>query len=254
MATIETKIAKNGSELYYVDKKRVSRAIALEAAANNRKGNLFTIETGSWNDYTKTIEYKTLMRTAQCPIKIQQENKRYDIIFRVLVDNVVVKSFYGHKNDSDAIKQAKQYATILANKIAAAYIRGAYGIKVLGEYHIEILNAPAEADVNDYAVTADAQQAAIDAEQAQAVNNTDSEEVITMTTTTKEARKDYSFASLHVECKRINGRIYWYGDIPVDNLSIRTRESTGRGRISKNAAVEILAKYGITPDEFIAYY
>ena len=200
MTTIEIKTsAKNGTKLYYVDNKRVSRDIALEAAANIRN-DLFTIETGSWNDYTKAVEYKMLMRTKQCPIKIQQESHRYDIIFRVLVDDVVVKSFIECKTDVNSIKQTKQDLTAFANKIAYAYINGAYGIRIRGRYDIEILNAPVvEADVDDYIVTPDAQEVAIDAEQTEADNN-----IMAIETDGSEDDSDYNVFDLIPDISELN--------------------------------------------------
>lgn len=174
------KLANDGTSIYYVDGKRTSREIALDAAAENRKGNLFTVETGYWNEGAKTVNYKTLMIIAECPIKIQQQAFCHDIGFRVIVSSVEVKTFYANKNNTDDIKKARRNAAVLANKIAYAYIIGAYGIRILGGYDIKILDAPiAEADINDYAVTTGAQEVAIAAEIEQAAmtaNETDGSE------------------------------------------------------------------------------
>lgn len=61
MTTITTKIAKNGAILYYVDGKRISRAKALEIAANNDReimSSLFDEETDDVA-ITITVEFKT---------------------------------------------------------------------------------------------------------------------------------------------------------------------------------------------------
>lgn len=77
-----------------------------------------------------------------------------------------------------------------------------------------------------------------------------------MTITTKDARatrNNFSMASLHVKSKVINGRVYWYGENEADGLSWKKREVSEWRRISKAAAAEILAKYGITLEQFHAY-
>ena len=163
---IETKHNKNGAILYYVNGKLVSRAIALEAATEKREGNLFTVEIGSWNEETKTVDYKTFMKIAECPVKIQQQAFRHDIGFRVIVSNVEVKTFYAHKDDADRIKKARFEANVLANKIAMAFICGEYGIRLIGGCDIKILEKLViEADVEDYAVTTEAQDVAVEAEE-----------------------------------------------------------------------------------------
>lgn len=169
---ITTKIAKNGATIYYVNGERVSRDIALDAANENRKGNLFTFETGYWNENTKTVNYKTLMIIAECTIKIQQKAFLHDLGFRIIVSGVEVKTFYASKDIAYDIKQARQNAAVLANKIAHAYICGAFGIRIMGGCDIKILNAPiTEPDIDDYAVTVEAQDAAIDAEIENAKSN-----------------------------------------------------------------------------------
>ena len=71
-------------------------------------------------------------------------------------------------------------------------------------------------------------------------------------------------ATLYVKCEEKDGAIYWYGDNSDNLKKITTSTTRGRGRISryvgnpwkrisKKAAAEILAKYGITAEQFIAY-
>lgn len=166
---VETKSLQHGAITYYVDGKRVSREIALNAAKENRKGNLFTFETGCWNENTKTVNYKTLMIIAECTIKIQKKAFLHDLGFSVIVSGVEVKTFYASKDITYDIKQARQNAVVLANKIARAYICGAFGVRIMGGCDIKILNAPiTEPDIDDYAVSTYAQDAAIAAEIEQA--------------------------------------------------------------------------------------
>lgn len=89
---------------------------------------------------------------------------------------------------------------------------------------------------------------------------------VAMENTELKIASHYNFydATLYVKCEEKDGSLYWYG-YNSDNLKktvTKTRRGCGRisrttgnpwKRISKKAAAEILAKYGITAEQFIAY-
>ena len=54
--TIETKIAKNGTKMYYVEGKRVNREVAIQTAADNR-GGAFIINREKKNYVYSVVSY-----------------------------------------------------------------------------------------------------------------------------------------------------------------------------------------------------
>ena len=76
--------------------------------------------------------------------------------------------------------------------------------------------------------------------------------------------REFYNARLQVRCEEKNGSLYWYGydDSKLKKVTVRTSRGCGRlsryvgnpwKRISKKVAAEILAKYDITVEQFIAY-
>lgn len=76
--------------------------------------------------------------------------------------------------------------------------------------------------------------------------------------------REFYNATLRVKCEEKSGSIYWYGydDSNLKTVTTRTTRGCGRlsktvgnpwKRISKKVAEEILTKYGITAEQFIAY-
>lgn len=169
MTTIKTKIAANGTALYYVDGKRVSRDVAIEAATVNRNGNPFNVIFYAYNTSVGNFTEQTVS-VNKLAINLRRESHTRDIVFNVEVNGTRIKSFCGFKTDADKVKQAKKDASLFVDKIVAAYIADAYGVNIVDDF--SLISAP-EADVEDYAVTVEAQDAAIDAEIENANNSTD---------------------------------------------------------------------------------
>lgn len=158
--TIETKIAKNGVKLYYVDGKRTSREVALQAAADNRE-NLFTIEyatrhtayfTGRILDATQVYESTSKAVLKELELKID-EYHGFTVKLHTIGWVEICKLFN------------KDYAKSLINKIENAFIRGEYGVKIDKYGKVSILTAPVvEPDPDLYAITPEAFDEAVNAE------------------------------------------------------------------------------------------
>lgn len=158
--TIETKIATNGVKLYYVDGKRTSREVALQAAADNRE-NLFTIEyatrhnayfTGRILDATQVYESTSKAVLKELELKID-EYHGFTVKLHTIGWVEICKLFN------------KDYAKSLINKIENAFIRGEYGVKIDKYGKFSILPAPViEPNPDDYAVNPDALEVAVNAE------------------------------------------------------------------------------------------
>lgn len=159
--TIETKIAKNGVKLYYVDGKRTSREVALQAAADNRE-NLFTIEypiprdpyfmgrilIAGANVYESTS--KAVLKELELKI---DEYHGFTVKLHTIGYVDICKLFN------------KDYAKSLINKIENAFIRGEYGVKIDKYGKVSILPAPViEPNPDDYAINPDALEVAVNAE------------------------------------------------------------------------------------------
>lgn len=160
MKTIETKMATNGVKLYYVDGKRTSCEVALQAAADSRE-NLFTIEyatrhnayfTGRILDATQVYESTSKAVLKELELKID-EYHGFAVKLHTIGWVEICKLFN------------KNYAKSLINKIENAFIRGEYGVKIDTYGKVSILPAPViEPNPDDYAVSPDAFDEAVNAE------------------------------------------------------------------------------------------
>lgn len=158
--TIEMKIATNGVKLYYVDGKRTSREVALQATADSRE-NLFTIEyatrhnayfTGRILDATQVYESTSKAVLKELELKID-EYHGFTVKLHTIGWVEICKLFN------------KDYAKSLINKIENAFIRGEYGVKIDKYGKVSILPTPViEPNPDDYAVTEDALEVAVNAE------------------------------------------------------------------------------------------
>ena len=149
---VTTKLAKNGARLYYVDSKRVSRDKALESAAQNRVGNPFVVECDK--------EQNHYLIQGGIEKHIYTDRRTFDKLniridnyhgFTVYCGTCQLRTFACNTN-------AKNFAV----QIEDAFINGEHGIKITVDGTISIL--PAEIDASDYAITTEAQDAAIEAE------------------------------------------------------------------------------------------
>lgn len=131
VVTITTKIAKNGTKMYYADGKRVSRNNAIKIAANNRENNFFTVEYTAYDSSVGDLANKTIEVT-KLDLAVRNEMRKYDSAFYVVVNGKNVQAFFGLKTDASAIRKAKQTANTFADIIAQAYINSVAGVKVVG--------------------------------------------------------------------------------------------------------------------------
>ena len=167
MKTITKKIAKNGAAIWYVDGKRVSRDKALESAAQNRVGNPFVVEYDTeQNHYPVQGGIEKHVYTARDTfetLKLRIDNYHG---FTVYCGTCQLRTFvcnFGAKN--------------FAAQIEDAFINGEHGVKITVDGTISILP-----NLEDYAVTVDAQDAAVEAEIELATAN--SEEIAGISTIT----------------------------------------------------------------------
>ena len=143
--TITTKISANGSKLYYIDGKRVSRVKAIEAAAELRGENLFTIEYNTYDGHAGDIVDASIeVNNLNC-LKVQTEAARYDINQRIVFGFKNIYTFSGSKQNPDAVKQAKRNANALLDEITEAYINGARGV-IVKCGSVQIINTISEED------------------------------------------------------------------------------------------------------------
>lgn len=130
MTTIETKIAKNGTRLYYVNGKRAGRNIALEAAADNREDNTFTVKYEyKWDAYyvagaiqSSVVTYDEVVK--KLVLSIDEYHG-----FSVRLDGVEIKSFCN-----------KDQAKALVYQIEDAFIAGYAGIKIALDGSVNLLS------------------------------------------------------------------------------------------------------------------
>lgn len=180
MTTIETKIAKNGTQMFYVNGKRTNRDNAIEAATANRCGATFTVEYSAYNTKVGAVTENTIT-VDNLNVGVRGEAHSYDMIFGVMIDNIRVASTAGYKTDADAVKSAKAGSNVIANAIVAAYINGARGVKivagrveVLPAAVIEVETAEAEAATVEETATVEVNNVA---EHTPAAGNEEDEEI-----------------------------------------------------------------------------
>ena len=181
MKTIETKIAKNGATLYYVDGKRVSRDKANQARVDNIRESLSNIrnEIGTLFPIDEGIQEHFAGK----------KNKQALLVSRLFVEELNGYSEFAFFFDTanEALDALKKIAAHFSERLGTAYIMGDakhYGNKRLANYcqgtleteltTSEEIAENTEANIEDYAVTIEAQDAAIEAEIENAARNTES--------------------------------------------------------------------------------
>ena len=209
MKTITKKIAKNGAAIWYVDGKRVSRDKALESAAQNRVGNPFVVEYDTeQNHYPVQGGIEKHVYTARDTfetLKLRIDNYHG---FTVYCGTCQLRTFvcnFGAKN--------------FAAQIEDAFINGEHGVKITVDGTISILP-----NLEDYAVTVDAQDAAVEAE-------------IELATA-----ENFKRARKIIRSYEFEGRRYWKAVDDLDEFS----------RINKATAIAILKEFGLTEKIFLA--
>lgn len=151
-----TTIATNGKRFYFSCGKRISRQMALELANKKRSDNR--------NDFTFQIEIASTY-------SYTSENHTYELQLDIVegrgftVRFVDARGFFNEIFTFDNEAEAKALVT----KIEDAFIAGDLGIKINADGSTSKIDN--NSDVDDYIVTTDAQEVAIDAEQQQADNN-----------------------------------------------------------------------------------
>lgn len=188
--TIETKNAKNGTKMYYVDGKRTSRDNAIEAATENRV-NPFTIEYVAYDNKIGGIADKVIT-TENLKISVVPETHKYDMLFGVYVKGERITFTCGYKTDDEAVRAAKKAINNRVDAIVEAYITGEDGVKIADGMVCVISNG---AFPDEYAISEAAMNVAVEAEEAQAAN-AEREETLSTPLVTEEAMEEACYGEV----------------------------------------------------------
>ena len=172
---IEVKTTKTGRKSYYVDGKRVSRDKAIEIAAEQREGNLFTVMAERRFELADgTVEIR--VNEAECK-KLETRIGRYMYERDIEVNGEFIIKVY---SDDDA--------RAIVDRITEAYLAGYSGCKINVDGTFTVIES--EANPADYAITDAAFREAVTGEVKAAYAAklaTEREEIMSTPLTTPEA-------------------------------------------------------------------
>ncbi|MBQ3444928.1 MAG: hypothetical protein IJG33_16975 [Selenomonadaceae bacterium] len=172
---IEVKTTKTGRKSYYVDGKRVSRDKAIEIAAEQREGNLFTVMAERRFELADgTVEIR--VNEAECK-KLETRIGRYMYERDIEVNGEFIIKVY---SDDDA--------RAIVDRITEAYLAGYSGCKINVDGTFTVIES--EANPADYAITNAAFREAVTGEVKAAYAAklaTEREEIMSTPLTTPEA-------------------------------------------------------------------
>lgn len=172
---IEVRTTKTGRKSYYVDGKRVSRDKAIEIAAEQREGNLFTVMAERrFEAPDGTVEIRT--NEAECK-KLETRIGRYMYERDIEVNGEFIIKVY---SDDDA--------RAIVDRITEAYLAGYAGCKINVDGTFTVIES--EANPADYAITNAAFREAVTGEVKAAYAAklaTEREEIMSTPLTTPEA-------------------------------------------------------------------
>lgn len=158
MKKIETKIAKNGTKMYYVEGKRVSREIAIQTAADNR-GGAFII-----NREKRTSVYSVVSYVESGTYTSTDTYEFNKIYFKTTYNGTELWVNPNTEKFGQVVFESynKEFVKDVAAAIEAAFISGEKGVTVKVNGTVEILTD--EADPDNYAVSQEALEVATNAE------------------------------------------------------------------------------------------